>query len=313
MTFWLKPLCVGLALAQPVAAAEFLPEWPNGTRLVFEQTSPERVTEMPTGPFADGKMQVIATEGNLRISVLTAPDTATPQGILRQLRDQLTDQGFETLYQCDTTACGGYDFRFGMEVIDEPDMRVDLRDFKFLSARKEEQGGFFYVSFLISKSPLKTYIQFSQTTPAGQVLQTVPALDLATETPVDAAESLPEITFSERGTMVLEGLSFSMGSANLGDDPQGSLPKLAEILTKNPKLSIFLVGHSDSLGSLDSNVALSKRRAQSVKKVLVQQYGIAEGRITSQGIGFLSPRATNTTKQGRALNRRVEVLFFPVK
>ena len=70
-----------------------------------------------------------------------------------------------------------------------------------------------------------------------------------------------------------------------------------------------MVGHTDAVGGLDGNVALSRRRASSVRDRLVGKYGVAGAQVTSDGVGFLSPRATNLTEAGRERNRRVEVIL----
>ena len=70
----------------------------------------------------------------------------------------------------------------------------------------------------------------------------------------------------------------------------------------------MLVGHTDAEGSLEANRALSERRALAVVERLVASHGIAPERLRAEGVGYLVPRAPNTTEEGRARNRRVEVV-----
>ncbi len=70
-----------------------------------------------------------------------------------------------------------------------------------------------------------------------------------------------------------------------------------------------LVGHTDFAGALDSNIALSKKRAASVADRLVQSYGVNRTQLDPEGVGYLAPRATNQTDAGRTQNRRVEVMI----
>jgi OOP family OmpA-OmpF porin len=85
-------------------------------------------------------------------------------------------------------------------------------------------------------------------------------------------------------------------------------------LRERPNQSIVLVGHTDSRGSLESNIKLSKERAISVQALLNTQFpDIEPGRINADGIGYLAPVASNQTITGRELNRRVEVILIPVE
>jgi len=79
-------------------------------------------------------------------------------------------------------------------------------------------------------------------------------------------------------------------------------------LNNNPDLKIFIVGHSDNKGSLDYNTDLSQRRANAVVNELVNSHGINSSRVTAKGLGFLAPVASNKTEEGRAKNRRVELV-----
>jgi OmpA-OmpF porin, OOP family len=108
------------------------------------------------------------------------------------------------------------------------------------------------------------------------------------------------------GTWIYKDIQFEVNKADLR---QSSFPVLNEItgaLNAQPNLNIEIQGHTDSTGAHDYNVGLSKRRAQSVKAYLVSK-GIKSGRMTSKGYGPDRPIASNTTKEGRARNRRVEI------
>jgi outer membrane protein OmpA-like peptidoglycan-associated protein len=87
------------------------------------------------------------------------------------------------------------------------------------------------------------------------------------------------------------------------------LAEIARLLKENPALKLQVVGHTDSVGGVDPNVVLSKSRAAAVVKALTAPpYGIAPGRLTPQGVGPLVPLSTNKSEQGRAKNRRVDLV-----
>jgi len=83
---------------------------------------------------------------------------------------------------------------------------------------------------------------------------------------------------------------------------------VVKILKDNPDVSIHIEGHTDSIGTEEYNLQLSRKRAESVRNYLVSK-GISPERITIFGFGASMPIATNQTEEGRALNRRVEVWF----
>ncbi|MEW6482622.1 MAG: OmpA family protein [bacterium] len=87
-----------------------------------------------------------------------------------------------------------------------------------------------------------------------------------------------------------------------------SLKEVAKLLAQNSKLNLYVVGHTDNIGTLTANMELSQRRAEAVVKALVTKYGVGAKRLKSYGVGSLSPVASNKTEEGRAKNRRVELV-----
>jgi outer membrane protein OmpA-like peptidoglycan-associated protein len=116
-------------------------------------------------------------------------------------------------------------------------------------------------------------------------------------------------TLLSDGHSVLDGFTFASGSAELQVTAPGELAALARFLADNPEARIAIVGHTDASGGLDANIALSRRRAEAVAARLVSEYGADPARIEAQGAGYLAPRASNLTEEGRQKNRRVEVVL----
>jgi outer membrane protein OmpA-like peptidoglycan-associated protein len=115
---------------------------------------------------------------------------------------------------------------------------------------------------------------------------------------------------TERGIVLTIGdVLFATGKADLSPDADKSVAKLAEFLKKNPNRNVLIEGHTDSVGKDDYNLALSQKRADSVKAKLVGE-GIKAGRITTVGYGKKFPVASNDTKAGKAQNRRVDVVIL---
>lgn len=100
---------------------------------------------------------------------------------------------------------------------------------------------------------------------------------------------------------------FSVGTADVAPGGTRSIEKLVVVLHKNPSLAVLIEGHTDSTGSDKSNVALSEKRAEAVKQVLIAK-GIPADRITTKGYGKQYPVAPNDSPSGRQQNRRAEVV-----
>lgn len=105
-----------------------------------------------------------------------------------------------------------------------------------------------------------------------------------------------------------EKVLFSFNSADLGNNAQGNLDKLVNILNKYPDTNIEVIGHTDSKGTDDYNQSLSERRATAVTSYL-RTHDIASGRLSAKGMGETDPVASNDTEDGRAQNRRVEFVI----
>ena len=106
--------------------------------------------------------------------------------------------------------------------------------------------------------------------------------------------------------MTLKGVFFDSGKATIKRESFAALEEAADFLFNNDGLEVVIEGHTDSRGSLATNLALSQRRADAVMKYLVVNHGIDPKRLEAQGIGPKDPIAGNETAEGRALNRRIE-------
>lgn len=110
------------------------------------------------------------------------------------------------------------------------------------------------------------------------------------------------------GHATVYGIYFDTGSAVVKPESEPALQEIAKLLASDPSLKIWVVGHTDSVGGLESNLKLSRERAEAVRAALVGKHGVADGRLLAQGVGPLAPVATNTTDEGKARNRRVELV-----
>ena len=116
-----------------------------------------------------------------------------------------------------------------------------------------------------------------------------------------------------RGIIIsMSDLLFGFDKADLTADLKTSLAKIAGILSVYTRCRVAVEGHTDNIGTEAYNKDLSTRRAKNVKDYLVAQ-SVAENRLSFAGYGFRRPVATNSTKEGRAKNRRVDLVVIEMK
>lgn len=144
---------------------------------------------------------------------------------------------------------------------------------------------------------------------------TVTIASAGAQTPAPAARAAsvpatPKIakTLATAKRVVVYGIYFDFASATLKPESTPVLVEIADALKANPSWNLTIEGHTDNVGGVGYNLDLSKRRATSVKNALVTRYHISAQRLSTIGYGFSRPKASNDTAQGRALNRRVELV-----
>lgn len=115
---------------------------------------------------------------------------------------------------------------------------------------------------------------------------------------------------STTGKIALYGINFDSGKDSLRSESADTINQIAALMTSEGDLRLLIVGHTDSVGSFEYNQNLSERRAASVVRALVNQHGITQSRLYPVGVAFASPVATNDTDEGKAQNRRVELVKF---
>jgi outer membrane protein OmpA-like peptidoglycan-associated protein len=123
-----------------------------------------------------------------------------------------------------------------------------------------------------------------------------------------AAASALEKALGEQGKVDVYSIYFSFNSDVIREESQPTLKDIAEVLRRHPDWKLGVNGHTDGIGNDQFNIDLSKRRAAAVKNALVKQYGIEPSRLATAGLGKSQPKDTNESLEGRARNRRVELV-----
>jgi len=159
----------------------------------------------------------------------------------------------------------------------------------------------------IEKADMVTWIHVhSWNGGEGYDLHIAEEKEMAQEVIADAKSMAQDI--STTGKVAVYGIYFDFNKADVKPESDPVLKEIANLLRQNPKLNLYIVGHTDNIGSLAPNMNLSQRRAEAVLQVLVSEYGVDAKRLTSQGVGPLCPVVPNKTEEGRAKNRRVELV-----
>jgi OOP family OmpA-OmpF porin len=122
----------------------------------------------------------------------------------------------------------------------------------------------------------------------------------------DADALAQEISLT--GKVAVYGIFFDTGKAVVKPESEAALKEITKLLKEDTKLKIYVVGHTDSVGKLDYNMNLSRKRAEAVVEVLVSKHGISSSRLKAHGVGPLVPASSNRSDEGRAMNRRVELV-----
>jgi OmpA-OmpF porin, OOP family len=215
--------------------------------------------------------------------------------VSRNFETQLAKAGFETLLACDTDACGAIPFTEAIDALPIPQMWIDGFDYRYYAGRKAEGGRETYAAVLVSKSNDDIYAQL--------VVAVVGAME---NKMVDAAAMAKGL--GEKGHIALYGIYFDTDKAVIKPESRPTLDEIAKLLRGQPQLNVVIVGHTDSQGTYDYNMDLSRRRAEAVAAELAKSYKIAAPRLRTAGVGFLAPIGSNASDDGRALNRRVELV-----
>jgi len=172
---------------------------------------------------------------------------------------------------------------------------VDGFNYHYYAGHKSDCGRETYASVIVSENNREITAQL-----------TVAELGAMANKMVDAAAMAKGL--GDTGHIALYGIYFDTDKAVIKPESRPTLEQIAKLLTGQPQLNVFIVGHTDNQGAYDYNLDLSRRRAEAIAAELMKSYRIAQPRLRTAGLGFLAPVGSNATEAGRALNRRVELV-----
>ena len=238
-------------------------------------------------------------EGKITRIVYVAPAGRTVLEVFRNYQDALKKGGFETLFTCGPQGCGSTIANAYANSGDNADYWGPEHGIHYISAKLARQEGDVYVSLLVddqgpdSRTDAELYV--IEVKPMESGLITVDAASLAND-------------INRTGHASVYGIYFDTGKADIKPESAATLSEIAKLLQGDPTLKLYVVGHTDNQGALDLNMDLALRRAQAVLAALTTKYAVPAGRLKAYGCGPYAPVASNDSEDGRAKNRRVELV-----
>ena len=163
-----------------------------------------------------------------------------------------------------------------------------------------------YTNLKAVKDGKETWVQVDTAWGKGYRLTIVDKAAMVQEVVADAASFKSGLNAT--GHVEVPGILFDSGKSVLKPESAGAIQEVAKLLKADPAMKVYVVGHTDTVAAVDLNLKLSKARADAVVQALVAQHGIAPARLRAHGAGPFAPVATNASEEGRARNRRVELV-----
>ena len=296
-----------------------------GSSIVTYDTKRFDEVEIPTSTFRAYNLQTkkrefvsppIKAEG-VRTRIWYEAPGATSAEVFRNYANELTAQGFTMLY--DSTQdpklgkWNGYLIPFNAA---DGKLNTSRSNFvlysaptsqvRTLSAQRIKDGQTLYVHLTVVQWD-KDNATFKAKQGAYAALDIVEAGQLKQNMVTVSASEMSK-AIASTGRIALYGILFDTGKAEIKPESKTALEEIAKLLKTEVGLKLRVVGHTDNQGGLDSNIALSKRRAEAVNAALASQHGIAAARLSAFGVADLAPVASNADEAGRAKNRRVELV-----
>lgn len=291
---------------------------------------------LPLGPAGRGNDARLAKSARLEGAVTRitymAPRGRSTLEVVRNYETELRNAGYTVVFAASGLALGGDEILSGtfatasgyggIRLPGSGGMSFDglvSKDHRFLAAKLTRPEGEVHV--VLYAAVIRDYLaRMVATDPVelsggghAEVGQVIFQLDVVEAKPMDSkmvtvAAADMAAGIARTGSIALYGILFHTNSAEIKPESLATLQEIAKLLKSEPTLKLLVVGHTDNVGTFESNTSLSQRRAASVVKALSTQHGVDAARLTPVGVSFASPVASNKTEEGRAKNRRVQLV-----
>jgi outer membrane protein OmpA-like peptidoglycan-associated protein len=276
----------------------------------------------PVKPVGDrwAAAKELRVEGEATSMLYLIPEGRSTLEVLRNYERELGRVGFQVLYTCAGSECNDiftrllYVRKLKYGNPSTPQAPWDLaqyaldygiQDARYLVLKRAGPDAEAYVSLFVGVHPSDAPPQLKMRTIALLDVVVKAGMDAGMVT-VDAATMAREVRQS--GHVALYGVLFDTDKDVVKPESEPALLEIAKLLKQDAALKLYVVGHTDNVGSFDHNMTLSNRRAAAVVEALTGRHGIVAPRLRAVGVGPAAPVAPNDKEAGRAKNRRVELV-----
>lgn len=264
----------------------------------------------------------VTLEGKVTRLFYLGPLGKSPLEVFRNHQQALLAAGFKTTWQCESEAQGctkayfaldGYERARGMRWAEgnlpsatgsgawNLEMALSHEQARMMVGTLDSGGRQLHLLLFTSLA------NNSETNRAATYVEIVEPKAMPTGQVTVDARALGQGLQAE-GKIALYGILFDTGKTALKTESNAQLDQMAALLKAQPALKVLIVGHTDNVGAIDANLALSEGRAKAVVAALAQR-GVAAHRLQARGIANFAPVASNASEDGRARNRRVEMVL----
>jgi OmpA-OmpF porin, OOP family len=252
-------------------------------------------------------------EGLVSYYSYLAPEGRTPAELFRNYNDEFQRLGILPLYEKGAGQPGWFGPTFDKIAEDcglSQILGYNEAEERLLVGKSKDADPSYYVAFVTAYKDGVIPERLEGKVKKGRVL-----VQLVVVTPRQMEKKMAFVNademkqaIQESGKVALYGVYFDTDKDVVKSESQPTMEEIAKLLKNNPSLRLRVVGHTDNQGKAEYNLDLSQRRAAGVLRELGSKYGIAADRLNAFGCGLYAPVASNSSEEGRAKNRRVELV-----
>ena len=244
-----------------------------------------------------------------------APDGRSPIEVMRAYAKAMTAAGYEFLFECaGFLACGqGVDAVYSDEVYGKRLLgpaagafaQDSVREPRVLVGKVPAEGGTTYAMIFTARQENPQAPETGKS--VAIFVETILAQGGAEHRALLKADELAQ-GLDLDGHIPIYGVYFDSGSAEVKPESRDQLGEIAKLLRTRTTLALHVVGHTDNQGEVAQNLDLSRRRAEAVVAALTGDFAVDPARLTAYGLAGLAPLTSNSDEDGRAINRRIELV-----
>ncbi len=295
----------------------------EGARILGCTSSESAATVLPLGPWSDDP-ELSFWEGSVRLEgprtalLYAAPPGRSTREVMRGYRKALDDLGFDVVFDCaGENGCGTGVGAFYVEDAYEKRLPAppaagafapnSVREPRIIVAKGTQDGASTYVFIFAAHQDNETAPEASKR--VAIFLELVVSQGQEQHQVLLRTDELAQ-GIDIDGRVSVYGIAFGPDpyQADIASDSGDQLAEIARLLRQRPGLFLYVVGHTDNLGDLEQRLNLSRRQAEAVVAALVQDYAIDPERLSPHGLADLAPIAPQDSDEGRAMNRRIELV-----